>query len=280
MIRGMSQLLLAGFVAVLSSTASPPAQSASGTNHFLVAGEVGAGGTSRSFTHVLTGTFAGGVPAVRAFSTGFVLLGGFPAAIEVPATGRPWLCGVRPAFAPLRGGASLVLHGTELDIGPTPVITIGGRPAPTGARTRATIQTTLPNSPPPGYQPVVVNNLLGTSTLPKGIGILPLLELSAAPRANVPFALRYVGATGDLVVFALAAAQGATAIPIPPLHHVLELDLVTLLALPSLTVSRPDGTLELVLPGTPLGGPLYFQAVTLSQDPGWSPGSFTNLVRI
>lgn len=255
------------------------AQSASSPTFFLVAGEAGSGGSCQSFLHHLTGTSSAGAPAARAVSPSYVLLGGFPAAIEAPAVGTPWLCGVDPALAPLLGGTPLVLHGTELNLGPAPAITVGGQAAATGARTNATIQTVLPPQPQPGYQPVVVQGPFGSSTLPRGIGVLPLLDLPVAHQANVPFALRYIGAQGDFVVIGLASATSPFTLPFPPFHHGLQLDLSSLLVLPMQPVTSPDGILSLALPATPSAS-IFFQAFVLTQNPGWSPGSFTNIVRL
>jgi hypothetical protein len=265
---------------LLAASLPLAAQPASGLTHFLVDAENGPGGSAQSLVHRLTGTFSSGVPAARALSTSFVLLGGFPAAIEAPATGRPWLTGVLPAFAPLLGGTPLVLHGTELNLGPVPQVTIGGVAAGTGARTNATLQTVLPPQPKPGYQPVSVQNALGDSTLPAGIGVLPLIDFPVAHQANVPLGLRYLGAQGDQVVLALSLGKGPFPFPIPPFHHGLELDLFTLFVLPPITVTGPNGELVVGLPAAAPAAPIYFQAFSLTQSPGWFPGSFTNVARL
>lgn len=256
------------------------AQSASSASWFLVAGEVGPGGSCQSFLHSLTGTASAGAPAAFAVSSSFVLLGGFPAAIGTPAAGSPWLSGVEPVFAPLLGGTALTLHGTGLNLGPTAAITVGGQTATMGARTNATVQTAVPPQPQPGYQPVVVQDPFGASTLPRGMGILPLLDLPVAHQSNVPFRLRYFGAQGDLVVIGLAFGISPVTIPVPPFHHGLQLDLMSLFAMPLMSVASADGVLSLNLPAVVPSGPILFQAVSLTQDPGWFPGSFTNVVRL
>jgi hypothetical protein len=264
---------------VLAAVLPLAAQSASGLTHFLVASD-SAGGSAQSFVHRLTGTFASGVPAARATSTGYVLLGGFPAAIESTVTGAPWLTGVAPAFGPLLGGTALVLHGTELNLGGVPQITIGGVPALTGARTNATIQTTLPAQPRPGYQAVTVQNGNGTTTLPKGIGVLPMIDFPVAHQSNVPLGLRYRGAQGDQIVLVLSLGTIAAPIPFAPFHHGLEVDLFTMLVLPPLPVTAPDGLLVVGLPAAAPAVPIFFQAFSLTQGPGWFPGSFTNVARL
>ena len=267
-------------LALLAPGAGLLAQSASSTTFFLVDGEFGPGGTAQSFVHALTGISAAGAPAARALSPGFVLLGGFPAAIETPAGGRPWLSGVTPAYAPLLGGTPLVLHGTELHLGAAPAITVGGVAAPAGPRTQATFQTTLPAQPEPGYRAVTVQTSAGSSTLPQGLGVLPLLDLPVAHQANVPFALRYLGAQGDQVVLIVALGRLPFTFPLPPFHHGLQLDLATMIVLPALVVTNPLGTLLVDLPAVAPPVPIWFQALTLTQNAGWFPGSFTNVTRI
>lgn len=269
-------MFCAGVLLVMSLAA----QSASSPTHFLVGGEVAAGGTTQSIAHRLAGSFSSGVPAARSTSTNHVLLGGFPAAGDVPVAGRPWLTGVSPAFAPLLGGTPLVLHGTELNLGAALQITVGGVGAITGARTQASVQTTLPAQPRPGYRDVHVRSTAGDSTLPRGIGVLPLLEFPVAHQANVPVVLRYLGAQGDQVVLVLALGTLPAPFPIPGFHHGLELDLFSLLALPALPVTAADGRLEVQLPAAAPASPIFFQAFSLTQNPGWFPGSFTNVARL
>ncbi len=267
-------------VALALVVAPATAQSASSASWFLVAGEAGSGGTSQSFQHALVGTLAAGAPAGRAVSPSYTLLGGFPAAVDAPATGRPWLAAVAPPHGPLLGGTPLVLCGTELALGPAPTVTIGGVAAPVGARTDATIATTLPAQPRPGYQPVVVQGPFGATTLPRGVAVLPLLEFPVAHQANVPLALRYRGAPGDIVVYGVANSAGPVALPIAPFRHGLQLDLATVFVLTAGLVTAADGALDLPLPALPGGFSVHFQALALTQNPGWSPGSFTNAVRL
>jgi hypothetical protein len=270
-------LVVACAATAAAQTAAPAASS---PTWFLVAADTGPGGASQSFTHALCGTLAAGAPAARALSTSFVLLGGFPAAVDAPATGQPWLAGVEPAFAPLLGGTALVLHGTELALGPTPAITVGGVVAPVGGRTNATIATVLPPQPQPGWQPVTVQGPFGSTTLPRGVGVLPLLDLPVAHQDDVPVALRYVGAPGDIVVFGVAAGTGPVPLPIAPYHHGLLLDLATVFVLTAEFVVAPDGVFALQLPALAPTSPILFQCLALTLHPGYAPGAFTNVVAL
>ncbi len=255
------------------------AQAASGTTHFLVASESGAGGSTQSFVHRLTGTLSSGVPAARATSAGFVLLGGFPAAIETTVIGTPWLTGVLPAYGPLLGGTALTMYGSQLNQGAAQ-ITIGGVAAVAGVSTSATLQTVLPQQLAPGYQPVTVQNSVGSATLPKAIGVLPLLDFPVAHQANVPVGLRYLGAPGDLFVLGLSAGTLPAPVALPPWHHGLQIDLSTLILVGPFFVTDPGGEFTISLPAVAPVLPIWFQGLSFTLDPGWFPASFTNVVRL
>lgn len=255
------------------------AQAASGSTHFLVSSETGGGGNTQSFVHRLTGTTSSGVPATRATSLGFVLLGGFPAAIETTVNGTPWLCGVLPAYGPLLGGRALTLFGSGLNQGPAQ-ITIGGVTASAGASTNATLQTVLPPQLAPGYQAVTVQNTLGSATLPKGIGVLPLLDFPVAHQPNVPLGLRYLGAPGDLFVLGLSSGMLPTPLVLAPYHHGLQVDLATLALFGPYFVTDPGGELTIGLPAVAPVLPVYFQCLSFTQGPGWFPAAFTNVTRL
>jgi hypothetical protein len=274
--KTMSSLALAG----LWLAGDLAAQSASSAAFFLATGETAAGGSCQSFVHKLTGTLGCGAPAQRAVSPAFVLLGGFTAGAEAPVTGRPWLAGVAPRFSPMGGGAALTLHGTELDLGPTPAVTIGGQAAVAGARTRDAIQTVLPPQPAPGYLDVVVANLHGTTTLPRGIGILPLVEKVQPARDFEPFDLLYRGTQGDLIVWCVAASAPALGIRLPGFGHAYELDPFNPIILPVTVATDPLGEFRLGVPPVSLAGPIFVQCLAVSFNPGYAPGSFTNFIRL
>ena len=131
-------------VVVLLGAGSLAAQSASSKSYFLVGGEQASGGTCQTPKYALTAAVGSGVVAARSTSSRYTLVGGFTAMLETKTTGRPWLTGVRPRFATMRGAAALTVHGTELNLGPTPAITIGGRPATLLSRQNHALGTKLP----------------------------------------------------------------------------------------------------------------------------------------
>jgi hypothetical protein len=266
------------FAPLLVVFAAPvPAQPASSQVYFLLGVSFASGASCGSLTYKLDGMQGAECTALAAASATWRLTGGFAALLDAPATGRPWLSGAVPRFATLRGQAALTLHGTELNLGAAPLITIAGLPAPLLARANDRLGTTLPVLPSPGWKPIVVDNPLGTSTLPAGIGVLPLLEFPFAPARDVPAQIELRGRQGDL--FAFAAALGRIPpVPLPPLHHGLELDPATMIVLPPFTISDPGGVFRLDVPANPGPFTLYVQAAVVTTDPGYAPASFTNVV--
>jgi hypothetical protein len=254
------------------------AQSASSATYFLAANDKAPGGAAQSATFVLAaGT---GAPAGIAQSASFVLRAGFAAQLEVPVSGRPWLTGASPLFAKLRSAAPLTIHGTELHLGPLPVLTIAGQPAVILNRANGSITTNVPLLHAPGWQAIELQSSLGTTALTHGLGVLPLIELPVPAQSLVPFKLRYRGAQSDLVVWCFALGPLPFVLPLPPFWHGFELDLASLVALPPLGVTSPDGVLELGLPAVQLSVPVWVQAFGFGSDPGYAPGAFTNRLKL
>ena len=67
---------------------------------------------------------------------------------------------------------------------------------------------------------------------------------------------------------------------LPPLRHALVIDPTVLLTVGPFPVTDPAGTLLLQVPAVPWARPVLVQAVALSSNPGYAPGSFTNVVRL
>ena len=256
-----------------------PAQ-ASGRTFFLPSAEQGSGGTAVSTTWRITGSFGAGAVPSRATSQRYVLSGGFPASLDVPVTGRPWLTAVRPFYAPIMGGTALQLHGTELHLGASASVKIGGKVAAITSRTRNAIAATLPVQTTPGWTRVDVTAGGETTSLPKAIGILPLIEVSPPAEPGIPFQITYRGTQGDIVVWLLAAGKGPFPFPVPPFHYGFELDIATFLVLTVTPVVAASGTAELPLPAVVWSRPILFQTLAVSQTTGYAPGSFSNAVRL
>lgn len=280
----MKRIAVIAVIARLFLTAGLSAQAASSTTRFLPGCEASNGGVAGSTTFRLEASFGSGVVPTRAGSTNYRLLGGFNAAIEAPAAGRPWLTGVRPLYGPILGGtARYDVHGTELQLGAATNVTIGGRTAPVVSRTRDRVAVTLPAQPAPGWQPVTVTNAGGTAHLPRGIGILPMVDRPHAVEINQPFRVTYRGAQGDLVFLAVAGGKLPFAISIPPYHHGLELNIGALIGTVAgpFVVTDPIGELHFDFPGIPFVRPIYVQMLGLpASNPGYVPGCFTNVMAL
>ena len=267
-------------LSALAFAGTVSAQAASSKSFFLASSETGPSGSCVSTGFRLTaGVGSGAVPG-RAVSKGFVLEGGFPATLDAPLTGRPWLTGVRPLYAPLRGGSALSLHGTELALGAGAAVKIGGKNAVVTTRTRDKIDTTMPTGLAPGWHPVTVTAGGSTTTLTRGLGVLPLLELEKPAEPHYPFTLRYRGSKGDIVVVFVGVAKLPFAVPVSPYLHGLELNPGAMLVLNPAFVSDQNGVLRTPLVALAWARPLLFQAITISQNPGYKPGSFTNIVTL
>ncbi len=274
-------LLLTGCVlSVLVFSTSVTSQAASSKSFFLTSSELGPGGTCVSQGFRLTAGFGEGVVASRIVSKGYVLTGGFPATLDAKLALQPWLTGLRPLYVPLKGGTALTLHGTELALGANTGVQIGTKNAIVSARTRDSVKATMPAGLEPGWQSVTVTTGGKTSTLQRGIAVLPMLELLKPAEPLLPFTVEYRGAPGDVVVLFVGASKLPFAAPVPPFMHGLELNPAAMLVLNPAVVSAPSGVLHTPLPALAWARPLLFQAITISKNPGYSPGSFTNLVSL
>lgn len=255
------------------------AQSASST-WFLPAWRCGPGAMSQSSNWVLAsslGLDASGVPST---SANYVVVAGFGGVIGSPVTGRPWITGVSPGRAGLLGGTPLTVHGTDLHLAGGATLTIGGVLAPVISPTSSSFQTVLPAQQQPGPRPVRLDSVFGTSVLPTGIGVLPMIEWKAPPRSNEPSELVYHGRLGDLFLIVLAFGPAPFPMPFAPLHYGLAVDPTVLLTSGVIGVGDPGGVAVLPFPGLPTVSGMYFQAAALTVDPSYSLGSFSNVLSI
>ena len=259
------------------------AAQASSDNYVLTSIQHAPGVESFSFTYRMVASLGGGVVPERAKSINYELVGGFCARLDVDPTGKPWLLGVLPRYVTPKSAAKLWLHGSSLKLGPTPTIKIGGLAANVDTRENHLITTKLPfnagpiSKPEPGWQPVTVSNTFGTTTLPEGIGILPMIYTEPAPAPNVKFDLVFKGTKGDQVIWVLAA------LPAPPvalgsLLYGLAVNPGTMVILPGFTIFSPSGELRFPVPATNYVGPFYVQALFVGQNSGYAPGSFSNVL--
>ena len=110
--------------------------------------------------------------ADRASTTNHVLIGGFHASLDASTTGKPWLSAANPRFTAMRSRASVTLYGTQMKSSSS--VTIGGQSATVLSRTHDQITVRVPDQSVPGFRPVTVKGGSGETTLPQGLGILPM----------------------------------------------------------------------------------------------------------
>ncbi len=256
------------------------AQAASSRNYVLSSNDRTSGGTSQSSNYRLHGVVGFSTSAGRGTSASHIVEAGHAAMTTVPTSGAPWITAVRPLRTPLRGKANLQLFGTELDLGPAPVITIGGQTATIGSRTRGVLNAQLPIQPVPGWQPVEIRHNLGTTVLRRGIGILPMVETESVPASGVPFSLVFRGTKGDRIVWAIGLGS-STPSQLPGIFYGFALNPSLFIVLSGLAIAGDDGVLRLPFPATAYPtGKVYIQAMFISTNPGYAPAAFSNVVRL
>ncbi|HEX6810465.1 MAG TPA: hypothetical protein VF384_02475 [Planctomycetota bacterium] len=249
--------------------------SASSQTYFLVASEFASGDEANTLLYNLRPAQGAGLVAEpTSQSATYAMFGGFPAALSASVIGRPWLTGAEPFYVPQLGGSQLILHGTEMWLGGTPTVTIGGQVVNVGSRSADTVVVTKVNQPVPGLQRVEITNNLGTTALEEGIGVLPMLELREPMNGTDPNRIRYHGAPGDLVLLGVGVNLAPIPWVFPGFGYSLQLDPANLF-LTLLYVSDAEGKVNIPLPPHPSG---FFrvQALVATNDPGFAPGSWTN----
>jgi hypothetical protein len=250
------------------------------SQYFLVSGEHSSGGgaTSASYRLESAGFGSGAVPGTTA-SANYRLAGGFPASFAASGVDKPWLTGLRadPFVTRLGRGGRNDLVGIELDLGQVQV-TVGRIDAIINDIRRTRVDIGIPPQPVPGWQPIELTNENGKSTVQRGVGVLPLLDLAEPWGRNLPNGLVYRGRTGDSILWILAERQFPNSFRLPGYHYALQLDPTNIFVFFNQVVTRPDGLAFMNFPAVPLSSSYYFQVFALSSGTGYQPGSFTNLL--
>ena len=108
----MRALLIPALVPLLAAFGVAQQQisgSASSQTYFLAATEFGSGGEADTLLYKLQPSQGTGlVVEPQSQSANYVMVGGFPAALTAPVTGRLWMSGVRPFFVPQVGNPLLI----------------------------------------------------------------------------------------------------------------------------------------------------------------------------
>jgi hypothetical protein len=268
--------------AVLGTAAAAQHQAgntASSATYFMAAIELGSGDDADTFLYRLQSSQGSGVVVEPdASSTTYRMRGGFFGALTSPVLGQPWLTGATPFFVKQVGNPNITLHGTELWLGPTPTVTLGGQTATTILRTVHQMVVTVPDQPVPGYQPVVFSNLAGTTRLNEGIGVLPMIEKREPLNGADPNYLRIHALFTDIVLLVLSGAP-SVGIQLFDFRHLLLLDPGQVVFLDAFFIGDPDGKMTIPLPPYP-SGLVWVQALAFTLDPGYAPASWTNAVML
>ena len=252
------------------------AQALSSTNWFVPAIELAPNGRASSSNYVVVTTLGALGPGTQA-SKSYRILGGYPAMLDVSPMGRPWITAVRPETITTNGGANIEIFGANLHLGSAPTIRIGDKQAHPQSRSARRIVARQAALAKVGRQRVSMSNSLGSTAVESGLAVLPLVE-SEPPAAPLrPFSLAFRGHGGDLVVV-LLGIEGSFSLPIQPFLHGLSLVPASLIVLHGLVITAPDGVARLPFPALNYVRPIHVQALFLSANQGYRPGSFSNVL--
>jgi hypothetical protein len=278
----MRALLTGTALLLLAATGSAQHQSgnaASSPTYFMAAIDFGSAEDTNTLIYRLQGSQGSGVVTEPdAASPTYRIRGGFYGALTSPVLNQPWLTGARPFFLKRTGNGNLTLHGTELWLGPTPTVTIAGIPAPVITRTVDQMVVAVPTQPVPGFQPVTFSNAAGTTTLPEGVGVLPMIEKREPLNGDDPNYIRIHTLPFDVVLLVLGQLQGP-GIQILDFQYQLLLDPNFVVFTDAFFVADPDGKTTIPLPPYP-SGLISVQALAVTADPSYFPGSWTNVVAL
>ena len=279
-VRLMTIASVAAVVLCVANLSAQGGEAASKTL-FLSGSEGGPGAVGMQSTNwKLDAGFGSGVVAARATSTNFVLQGSWLALRNGTVLGRPWVSGVSPLRGLLGVQTAHRVHGTELHLGPTTSCSVGGIPATVNTRSRDQLTITTGKPKVPGWQDVVVTNGGGTSTLTKGIAVLPMMDIET-PIDNAgsrPSEIVYQGRQGDVVVWMLAAGKSPLPLPIPGYGYGFSLNFFTMIVLTTTPIGDPSGRAVLPLPAVAFRRPLNMQGFVFAPLAPYKPGAFTNVV--
>ena len=234
------------------------------------------GGLARSATYVLDAAIGQSVPE-RADSATYFVRGGFASTLDAFSV-APWLTYARPAYVMPRSSNLLWLSGARLNLG-APTVTVAGRPAPVVASSGTDVAVQMPTLSDPGWHTVTLRNTAGVSSLDRGVAVLPLLYTQGAPASEVEYDIVFRGSQGDVVVWALGVSPGVR-LSIAPFLHGLTISASYIKVLPSMTVSASNGEARFRVPATPTTMAIYLQALFLTSNSGYAPGSFSNMLKL
>lgn len=265
---------LVGLGGALSAQTITDSSGSSSVNYFSESKGQADGGSSSSTTFALTATVGQHEPGKRNSAT-YYLSGGFIGTLDAVSAGA-WITSASPTFHTPRSTNLIWLTGTRLNVG-TPAVTISGKPASVIASSPTDVAVRLPMLPDPGWHSIALTNSLGTTSIERGVGVLPMLYTDGAAASNVSFDLVFKGTKNDFVIWALGFNSGPK-IPIAPYLHGLTLNASFVKILPSFQITDASGEFRLPIPPVPFVFTIYCQSLFITTNPGYSPGSFSNRV--
>ena len=224
---------------------------------------------------------AGFVPiAGRTSSSRYVVDAQWGAATAAPSSPIPWASAATPLLTELGGRTAHVLSGTDLHLGATPSCVVGGVSATVQSRTNARATVRLGAQNVPGWQPIEYRTTAGTTYVPRGIGVFPMLDIPDPfdpGGTGLPKAMECYSRPNDLAVWMFSNGKGAPFV-LPGFRHHFELNFGSLVTVLSQVVGS-SGKTRVPLPAIAFTRPLSFQVVNV-EAPTYLVGSFTNVVEL
>lgn len=274
----LGTMTLALFAAV-GSAQHQAGHAASSQTYFMAAVELGSGEDAATALYELRSSQGSGVVVEPdAGSATYRMRGGYFGAATAPVLGQPWLTGAQPFHIDRTGNSTMILRGTELWLGPTPTVTIGGQVAPVISRTSHQMLVAVPDQPVPGFQPVTFTNVAGTSTMNEGVGVLPMIEkrepLNGAHRNYIRITTRPT----EVLLLVLGSAPGP-ATQILDFEYFLLLDEAQVFFADIFYIGDPEGRFTIPLPPYP-SGLVWVQGLAVTPESGYTAGSWSNAVAL
>lgn len=250
----------------------------SSPNYFSESKASADGGAAQSVTYALTATVGQGEPADASSAT-YSLVGGFIGTLDAVST-EPWLTAARPILNKPRNPKLVWLSGSRLDLANVPTVMISGTPATIVAKSQTDVAIQLPSFLDPGWHEITYTNGGGTTSLERGLGILPMIYTDRAPAAEKAFDIVFKGTPNDFVFWAVAFQPGPK-FPIGQYLHGITLSATFFRVLTPFTIPANTDEVRFSVPPTVFGIDVYVQGLFLNMNPnsGYDPGSFTNMLK-
>jgi len=277
----LHKLLLFALVLALGAGASKGQKHTDGSGsgsvtYFSESKTMADGGMSNSSTYALTATIGQRASGDSGSAT-YALTGGFAGTLDATSS-EPWLTDANPAYVMPRSNDLVWLSGARLNLS-QPSVVVSGRPATVVASSATDVAIRLPTLPDPGWHSIALSNFAGTTTIERGVGVLPLLYTEGAPASEVAYDIVFRGTKGDVVIWAMGVNPGMK-FPIAPYLYGLTIDASFVRVLPAMFISANNGEVRFSVPAVTTTMAFYLQGLFVTNNPGYAPGSFSNLLKL